>query len=207
MPAGLKGWLLGGLALAGVAAAQEPVVLVLGDSLSSGYGIALERGWVRLLAHRLAERGAPHRVVNASIAGDTTRGGLARAAQALDAHRPRVLVLELGGNDGLRGIPVDETRRSLEGIIRLAAEREVQVLLVGIRLPPNYGAAYTQGFEALYPRLAREQGVPLVPFLLEGVADRPELMQADGIHPREEAQAQLLETVWGGLAPLLGLAP
>jgi acyl-CoA thioesterase-1 len=188
-------------------ARERPVLLVVGDSLSAAYGIESARGWVALLEARLQARGYPHQVVNASISGDTTRGGRSRLPAALERHAPALVVLALGGNDGLRGLPLAETERNLAAMIEASRARGARLLLVGIRLPPNYGAAYTQGFEALYPRLAREQGVPLVPFLLEGVADRPELMQADGIHPREEAQAQLLETVWGGLAPLLGLAP
>jgi len=191
------------LLLVHVANAAEPVILVLGDSLSAGYGVALEKGWVRLLEGRLKARGRGYRVVNASISGDTTRGGLARIGDALDTYRPAIVVLELGGNDGLRGVPLAETRRNLEGIINVSQAAGARVLLVGIQLPPNYGPAYTERFKAIYPELAERHDVPLVPFLLEGVATVPALMQADGIHPREEAQGRLLDNIWPHLEPIL----
>lgn len=175
--------------------------MVLGDSLSAAYGIDYREGWVSLLEKRVEGRG--YEVVNASISGDTTRGGLARMDAALQSHRPAVVVLELGGNDGLRGLLVDETRRNLAEMIQKAMETGAKVLLVGIELPPNYGTAYTQRFRAIYPALAERYGVAFVPFLLDGVAMHRTLMQADGIHPRAEAQARILDNVWPYLEPLL----
>ena len=183
--------------------ASPPVVLVLGDSLSAAYGMDLDDGWVSLLQRRLGERGFQHSVANASVSGDTTRSGLTRLQDALDVHRPTVLILELGGNDGLRGIAPYETEANLAGMLDEAQVAGVKVLLVGIRLPPNYGAAYTSRFESIYPVLAERFGVALVPFLLEGVAGNPALMQHDGIHPRAEAQEQMLDNVWPHLESLL----
>jgi acyl-CoA thioesterase-1 len=191
------------LLLVHVANAAEPVILVLGDSLSAGYGVPLGKGWVHLLDERLRSGRRGYRVVNASISGDTTRGGLARIGNALDTYRPTILVLELGGNDGLRGVPLAETRRNLKGIIKVSQAAGARVLLVGIQLPPNYGPAYTERFKAIYPELAERHDVPLVPFLLEGVATDPALMQADGIHPRKEAQNRLLDNIWPYLEPML----
>ena len=184
-------------------AAPAPVVLVLGDSLSAAHGMEIGRGWVALLQARLAGEGWPHRVVNASIGGDTTRGGRARLGAALESHRPALVVIELGGNDGLRGIAVEETGRNLESMVREARAGGARVLLVGIRLPPNYGPVYGERFRRVFEELAEREGVPLVPFLLEGVAGDPELMLEDGIHPRAEAQPRLLENVWPRLVPVL----
>ena len=183
--------------------AEPPVLMVFGDSLSAAYGMDLEDGWVSLLQRRLGERGFQHRVANASISGDTTRSGLGRLEDALVVHRPTVLILELGGNDGLRGIAYSETEANLAGMLEKAQAVGVEVLLVGIRLPPNYGVAYTSRFEAIYPALAERYDVALVPFLLEGVAGDPAMMQHDGIHPRAEAQEQMLDNVWPHLEPLL----
>lgn len=186
-------------------AAGEPVVLVLGDSLSAGYGLPRERGWVRLLDQRLNELGYPHRAVNASISGDTTASGLTRLPSLLERHKPEVLVIQLGANDGLRGLGFEEIDANLTRLVRLGREAGVQVLLVGIRLPPNYGAAYIERFQALFPAVAAREQVPLVPRLLAGVADHWELMQADGLHPIGDAQPQLLDNVWSGLEPLIGV--
>ena len=184
-------------------AAAPPAILVLGDSLSAGYGIDPRQGWVALLQQRLAREGFAHRVVNASVSGDTTRAGLARLPRALDQHRPAIVVIELGGNDGLRGLPLAEVRTNLTGAITLAQKQRAQVLLVGMRLPSNYGTSHTQAFHALYADLGRKLQIPVVPFFLEGVAADPALMQADGIHPNAVAQPKLLATVWPYLAPLL----
>jgi acyl-CoA thioesterase-1 len=184
-------------------AASPPVLVVVGDSLSAAYGMETARGWVALLQARAAERGWPHRVVNASISGDTTRGGRSRLAGVLERHRPAVVVIELGGNDGLRGIPPEESERNLEAMVQEAQGAGARVLLVGIRLPPNYGPAFAERFGAAFGNVATRQGVPLVPFLLEGVGGNPELMLEDGIHPRAEAQPRLLENVWPYLEPLL----
>ena len=180
-----------------------PTLLVLGDSLSAGHGIETTQGWVHLLSARLEDRPRPYRVVNASISGETTRGGLERLQHQLDTHSPEIVVVELGGNDGLRGLPLAETQRNLNTIVERALGAGARVLLVGIELPPNYGPTYTSKFRAIFGELATQFGVPLVPFLLEGVALEPGLMQADGLHPRAEAQPRLLDNVWPFLEPLL----
>ncbi len=177
--------------------------MVLGDSLSTGYGFERERGWVSLLAERLERTHPAYRVVNASISGETTHGARARLAAALDRHQPDVVIVELGGNDGLRGIPLAETRRHLAAILETLRDRDIAALLAGMRLPPNYGPRYTETFAKMYRELAEEAGVALAPFLLEGVATDPELMQPDGIHPRAEAQPRILANVWPHLEPLL----
>ena len=182
---------------------NHAAVLVLGDSLSAAYGIPREAGWVELLAQRLAARTPPLTLVNASVSGETSAGGLTRLPAVLKTHRPRLLVLALGANDGLRGLPPADTARNLEAMIRLARAGNVRVLLVGMRLPPNYGSAYTAKFQALYAQLAQRHRLALVPFLLEGMADRRERFQADGLHPDAQAQPVLLENVWRGLKPLL----
>ncbi|MBS1235721.1 MAG: esterase [Proteobacteria bacterium] len=184
-------------------AARAPSILVVGDSLSAGYGIELRDGWVTLLQQRLTRQGYPHTVVNASISGDTTAGGRARLPDALKRHRPQIVILELGGNDGLRGLSLRETRANLDAMIKAAQTAGAQVLLVGIHLPPNYGPDYTGKFHAIYHDLARIHNTALVPFLLDGVALTPGLMQPDGIHPRAAAQPRLLDNVWPSLEPLL----
>lgn len=198
--------MLFGLWLGGVAAApaaQPSVILVHGDSLSAAYGIPRDQGWVALLEQRLAERGLPWRVVNASVSGETSAGGASRLPALIAAHRPAVLVLALGSNDGLRGLPLAQTAANLEAMIRQAKRHRIRVLLVGMHLPPNYGPAYTRQFHALFREVARRQGVALVPFLLEGMATRRELFLDDGLHPNAAAQPRLLDNVWPRLAPLL----
>jgi len=185
------------------AAPENTTILVLGDSLSAAHGIDRNRGWVTLLQARLERRGISARVVNASIGGDTTRGGLARLPRALDEHHPDVLVIELGGNDGLRGVPLDETERNLTRMIELARRRDVRVLLVGVRLPTNYGRGFIERFQNMYHDVARKENVPLVAKLLQGVGGDPALMQNDGIHPNAEAQPKLLDNVWPALEPML----
>jgi acyl-CoA thioesterase-1 len=182
---------------------DAPVILVLGDSLSAGYGLSSDQGWVALLERRLHERGLPHRVVNASISGDTTHGGVARLSAALARHRPELVIIELGANDGLRGMDPQRMRENLQEMIGLSQAQGARVLLVGIRLPTNYGRRYRERFDAVFPELARTTGVALVPFLLNGVAQRRELFQADGVHPTAAAQALMLANVWSHLAPLL----
>lgn len=179
------------------------VILVLGDSVSSAYGLDVDNGWVQLLQKRLDEQNARYRVVNASISGDTSNGGAARLASALDKHRPDIVVVELGGNDGLRGLPLSVTRENLERIVVDSQKAGARVLLLGMRLPPNYGPAYTDAFHAIYEELADRYQVGRVPFLLEGVGGVDEMMQADGLHPRAEAQPLMLENVWPHLQPLL----
>ena len=184
--------------------ADSPVIVVLGDSLSAAYGLPTERGWVALLEARLADAGLAYRVVNASISGDTTGGGLTRLPQVLERHRPAMVVVALGANDGLRGIPVRQIEDNLNAMVRLVRGAGADVLLVGVRLPPNYGAAYTEGFQATLRGVADAGQVPLVPDLLAGVAEDWRLMQADGLHPTAEAQPRILDNVWPGLEPLLG---
>ena len=183
--------------------AEGGVILVLGDSLSSAYGLDVAAGWVQLLQNRLDEHNAAYRVVNASISGDTSNGGAARLPSALAKHAPDVVVVELGGNDGLRGLPLTVTRANLQRIIVASQAAGARVLLLGMRLPPNYGPAYNDAFHAIYGQLADQYRVGRVPFLLDGIGGVDEMMQADNIHPRAEAQAIMLENVWPHLQPLL----
>lgn len=194
------------LALPPTARAEPPAILVLGDSLSAAYGLALEDGWVALLQARLQGLGLDYRVVNAGLSADTTAGGLARLPALLARHRPAVLILELGANDGLRGIRPAVMREHLAQCIRLGREAGSRILLVGIQLPPNYGAAFNQVFQAVFQDLADSEGVPLVPSLLAGVAEDRTLMQADDLHPNAKAQPRILDTVWTRLEPLLNQA-
>jgi acyl-CoA thioesterase-1 len=182
---------------------ERPVLLVLGDSLSAAYGIAEDDGWVALLQRRLDTEGHDYRVVNASVSGETTDGGLARLPRALDVHRPSIVVVELGANDGLRGISLGEMRRNLLEITELSQASGARVLLVGMHLPPNYGPAYTERFHATFREVADRKRIPLVPFLLDGVGTERSLMQDDGLHPTAAAQPRLLENVWVQLAPIL----
>jgi acyl-CoA thioesterase-1 len=180
-----------------------PAILVYGDSLSAGYGIDPTRGWVSLLDTKLREAGYAYRVLNASVSGETTAGGLARLPRALQTQRPALVILELGGNDGLRALPIATMRENLARMVRLCKDAGLPVLLLGMRMPANYGPRFTSEFAAVYPELARQSGVALVPFFLEGIATRPELMQADGIHPNEQGQPLLLANVWPALQKLL----
>ena len=197
-------WLTILLVLGGGAGwARHPTIMVVGDSLSSGYGLELSQGWVSLLQQRLEQSGYPHRVVNASISGDTSRGGLARLPAALASHQPDIVIVELGGNDGLRGLLLDALAQNLAAMIERSRQAGARVALAEIRIPPNYGPVYTKKFQALYGELAERYQLPLIPFLLTGVADNKDLMQADGIHPRAEAQPRILDNVWPVLEPLL----
>jgi acyl-CoA thioesterase-1 len=180
------------------------VILVLGDSISAGYGLENpDLGWVGLLRERLKTRHKEWSVVNDSISGDTSAGGLARIDELLDVHEPSILILELGGNDGLRGLAPARLRENLAAIITRSKAAGARVLLVGMRIPPNYGRRYTELFEAVFPALAHERNVAFVPFMLEGVGDNRSLMQHDGLHPNGEAQPILLDRVWEKLQPLL----
>ena len=176
---------------------------MLGDSLSAAYGIEPGQGWAALLQKRLQEQGYGYRVVNASVSGETSSGGLQRLPRALRLHQPAIVILELGSNDGLRGLPLRTTRSNLVKMIELAHEAGAKVLLVGMRMPPNYGPRYTEQFMRMYAEIAESQRVALVPFFLERVALDPALMQDDGLHPNARAQPLLLETLWPQLAPLL----
>ncbi len=186
-----------------VAAAQAPVVLVLGDSLSAEYGLPRDTGWVKLLADRLAQYGAKYTVVNASISGETTHGGRARLPALLKQHRPAIVVIELGANDGLRGLPLAAMRDNLSAMIDASRAAGARVLLIGIRIPPNYGRDYADRFAATFVELARQRKVALAPFLLDGFGDRVEYFQDDRIHPNEKAQPLMLDNVWPHLKPLL----
>jgi acyl-CoA thioesterase I len=185
------------------AVASAPTILVFGDSLSAAHGIRPEEGWVALLAQRLQTQGYGYRVINASISGETSSGGLERLPRALQLQQPQIVILELGANDGLRGLPVSATRDNLTRMLQLAQAAKAKVLLLGIRLPPNYGARFNEQFERLFPELAAQLHVPLVPFLLQGVALNPQLMQEDGLHPAAAGEPVVLDTVWPYLKPLL----
>jgi acyl-CoA thioesterase-1 len=203
----MKGLALLLLAVSAAIAAQTPIeaktILVIGDSISAGYGIQRDQGWVALLEARVATLKPPHQVVNASISGDTTGGALARLPRTLEIHMPDVVVIELGGNDALRGYPVDLIEQNLDAMVTIAKNAGATVVVLGMEIPPNYGARYTQAFHAVYADVATRTGVPLVPFLLDGVATNPALMQADGIHPTAAAQSRLLDNVWPTLKALL----
>ena len=178
-------------------------ILVLGDSLSGAFGLDTDEGWVELLQQKLTTQNYEYRVINASVSGDTTRTGLSRIESALKMHSPSIVIIALGGNDGLRGLPFSEIENSLADIIQRCKAQGAKVLLVGVRLPPNYGPVYNQKFVELYLRLADRFQLPLVAKMLDNVAENRELMQADGMHPKAEAQPQVMENIWTGLMPLL----
>ncbi len=184
----------------------EHVVLVVGDSLSAEYGIARGKGWVALLEERLSSRKPPATVINASISGDTTSGGRSRLPALLKQHRPTLVVIELGGNDALRGLPLSSTQDNLLTMARAAKAAGAKVLMVGMQVPPNYGRQYSDDFAGLFAKVAQTENTGLVPFLLQGVADTPNaeaMFQPDRIHPREQAHPKMLENVWAGLQPML----
>ncbi|MDP3846097.1 MAG: arylesterase [Pseudomonas sp.] len=183
--------------------ASGAALLVLGDSISAGFGLDTRLGWVNLLQQRLNQQGLDYQVVNASISGDTSAGGLARLAPLLAAHQPALVVVELGGNDGLRGQSPAQLQQNLAAIIQQSQASGAKVLLLGMRLPPNYGVRYSEMFSQVYVQLASSESVALVPFFLEGVGGVPMLMQGDGIHPAAAAQPRLLDNVWPVLKPLL----
>ncbi|MFC0251867.1 arylesterase [Massilia consociata] len=193
------------LALAASASAYSApkTVLVVGDSLSAEYGITRGTGWVPLLERKLKAEKIPAAVVNASISGETTIGGRTRLPALLDLHRPDVVVLELGANDGLRGLPVASAEGNLRAMVDMAQKKNATVLLVGMRMPPNYGRAYTENFFNMYKKISQETKSPLVPFMLEGVAEKPALFQADRLHPTAAAQPLILNNIWPHLAPLV----
>ena len=186
-----------------LAASATGTILVYGDSLSAAYGLAQDAGWASLLQARLRQERLDYTVVNASISGETTSGGTARMAEALRTHKPAVVILALGANDGLRGLQLAQMRANLEEMVRASKKAGSRVLLAGMRMPPNYGASYTRQFAQIYVDLAREYKTGLAPFLLEGVADRRELFQADNLHPVAAAQPIILDTIWKALAPML----
>ena len=183
--------------------ASANTILVVGDSLSAAYGMPVEQGWVSLLQQRLATDYDAYTIVNASISGDTTANALNRLPQALTRHQPAIVVLELGGNDGLRGLSTAEMKGNLAAMIQTVRQHEAEVLLIGVQLPPNYGPRFTQQFHAVYHELAQEYGLALVPSLVDGVGTRTDLMQADGIHPNSKAQPLIVTRVWQQLRPLI----
>lgn len=184
--------------------AEAPVILVFGDSISAGYGLArVEQGWVELLRTRLKEQGYGYQVVNASVSGETTAGGLARLPRALELHHPGIVILELGGNDGLRALPIAQMRTNLTQMVTLAGAAGAKVLLLGMRMPPNYGPQYTEQFARVFSDLAHEKKISLVPFLLTDIALSSSLLQGDDIHPNAQGQPVLLDNVWPQLKALL----
>jgi acyl-CoA thioesterase-1 len=185
------------------AVASARIILVVGDSLSAAYGIPVEQGWVALLQERLDTEGYPCRIVNDSISGDTTANARARLQQALASHEPAVVLLELGGNDGLRGLSLAQMKANLAAMIASVQETGARLLLIGVQLPPNYGPVYTQRFQAVYRELASEQDVMLLPSLVDGIGTEQNLMQRDGIHPNAIAQPLIRDRVWKELLPLL----
>jgi acyl-CoA thioesterase I len=202
----IRSLLLAVLLSCGGTAFAARTILVYGDSLSAAYGISRDAGWVNLLGERLKQMHPDYTVVNASITGETSEGGAARIAGVLKQARPAIVVLELGANDGLRGWPVQRTKANLAAIIRTAKREKARVLLVGMQMPPNYGPEYVEGFRRAYEEIAREEKVPLVPFLLEGVALDRDMFQDDNLHPNERAQPVLTDNVWRQLRPMLGRA-
>ncbi|MBC9250607.1 arylesterase [Pseudomonas alcaligenes] len=197
-------WVSGVLALLCWAqGVQAATLLVVGDSISAAFGLDTRQGWVSLLEKRLAEGGLAYQVVNASISGDTSSGGLARLPALLAEHRPQVVIIELGGNDGLRGQAPGQLQQNLASMIEQSRAAGAQVLLLGMRLPPNYGTRYTQAFAEVYSTLARDKQVALVPFFMEGVGGVDGMIQSDGIHPSAAAQTRLLDNAWPLLQPLL----
>lgn len=181
--------------------------MVLGDSISAGYGLPRDTGWVHLLTQRLAQSPEHYSVTNGSISGDTTSGGRSRLPALLQRVKPAIVIIELGGNDALRGMPMTTTRANLEAIIKMSQAAGAKVLLVGMQIPPNYGQAYSRAFASLFPTLAQQYHTGLVPFLLNGIADKPELFQADQIHPLPQAQPVLLDNVWKPLQSLIHTMP
>lgn len=200
----LASCLLLAILLAQPALAAEKRILVYGDSLSAGFGIAVRDSWPALLGQRLQQQGSAFVVANASISGETTAGGRTRFAAALTQFKPGVVILALGANDGLRGLPVPVMKENLQAMARQAKQAGARVLLVGMRLPPNYGPQYTRDFDAAYRDVARTEKLALLPFLLEPVALDGTAFQADGLHPTAAAQAKILDHVWGALKPLIG---
>lgn len=182
---------------------ETKTILVYGDSLSAAYGIPREQGWVSLLEKRIAEQRLPYRIVNASVSGETTSGGLSRFPANLRQHKPDLVILELGANDGLRGLSVSDMQRNLSEMIQAARATKAEVLLLGMMMPPNYGHRYAQDFKASFTQLALKFKIPLVPFFLDGVAANPELVLDDGVHPTSAGQPRILDNVWTELGPLL----
>lgn len=185
-----------------MAESSKPVILFFGDSLSAAYGIPKEQGWVNLVALRLKDKQLPYEVANASVSGETTAGGLSRLPAALKQFKPSIVVIELGANDGLRGLALDAMKNNLEKMIQASQQVKAKVVLLGMLIPPNYGPKYTQGFKAIYADLSDKYKIPFVPFFLEGVSGHRELVIEDGLHPNVIAQPKILDNVWPTLQPL-----
>ena len=181
----------------------QRTLLVFGDSLSAAYGIEEADGWVNLLAEKLTTENPDYTVANASVSGETSTGGLARLPAALEEFQPAIVILELGGNDGLRGLPLRMLKDNLTAMVEMCLKAKAEVLLTGIQIPPNYGPRYTQPFYALFGEIAEDKELAFVPFLIDGIPQQPDLMQEDGIHPKAEAQFMILDNVWPVLAPML----
>ena len=181
-----------------------PTILVYGDSLSAAYGIPRDQGWVELLQRRLNEKGYSHRVANASVSGETTSGGLSRFDTTLAEARPDLVIIELGANDGLRGLPLPDMKRNLNAMITAAQKKQARVMLLGMRIPPNYGQTYTRDFANTFHQLAKDHQLPLVEFFLNGVAGKRDMVLDDGLHPTAAAQERILDNVWEVLQPMLG---
>ena len=191
------------LSAAAQGSSDNQTILIIGDSLSAGYGVDEQQSWVTLLQNQLATEGYGYRVINASISGDTTGGGLRRLPRALEQHQPKIVLIELGGNDGLRGTPVPVIRSNLAAMITMCQDIGARVLLAGMYMPPNYGVTYTSDFANVYQELAEHYGTVLIEFFMNNVALEPTLMQADGIHPNSAGQPILLKNVWPALEPLI----
>lgn len=183
----------------------NPVILVMGDSLSAEYGIARGTGWVKLLEDQLIKQSSPWTVFNASISGETTAGGASRLPALLESKKPGIVLLELGANDALRGLSIEQTQQNLRKMILLCKQSGSKVLLFEMQIPPNYGQNYTRQFKDLYPTIAKQEGITLLPFFMAGIADNKALFQADNIHPNEAAQILLFKNVWGSMAPYQSL--
>jgi acyl-CoA thioesterase I len=183
--------------------ASKPVILVFGDSLSAAFGIPKEKGWVNLLAQRVKDNQLPYEVANASVSGETTAGGLNRFPAALKQFKPSIVVIELGANDGLRGLPLEAMKNNLEKMIQASKQINAQVVLLGMFIPPNYGPKYTNGFKAVYLDLSEKYKTPFVPFFLDGVSGHNDLVIEDGLHPNVNAQKKLLENIWPTVKPLI----
>lgn len=191
------------VALPVTAMAENPKILIYGDSLSAAYGIAQQQGWPILLQKKLIAKHYQYNVINASISGETTSGGLSRLAAALDEFKPNIIILELGANDGLRGLPLKEMSQNLSAMITLSKKSKAKVLLVGMRIPPNYGPKYTASFSQTYSQLSQQHKISLVPFMLENIAAKPNLIQEDGLHPNALGQRMILDNIWPKLQLML----
>lgn len=185
------------------ASTENPKILIFGDSLSAGYGLVQAQGWGTLLQKKLTDEHYQYTVVNASISGETTIGGNTRFAETLTRFKPSIIILELGANDGLRGLPIQSMKQNLKNMIVLGKKSGAKILLIGMKIPPNYGPKYTASFSQTYLKLSQQQQVPLVPFMLENIAAKPSLIQEDGLHPNALGQTLILDNIWPKLKPLL----